>query len=123
MKVQHPAGHSTPPTAEELIAQLQGRVPYKMFARTKSIVVVEKSAATGATILIGKKALNVQAAFPSMGLQMVFILVMIGLGILIPLVLYFLTLYRGQKAVETEVVAALNGLYAGSAGVGAGSPG
>jgi hypothetical protein len=114
MKVELPA--ATPPTSDELIRALQQRLPqYEVWARTRSLVIVEKSAAVGATVRIGKQALDVQANFPNMAAQIVFVLLLVGLGILLPLIVYFAAFHGRQKAVEKETVAALQAWPAGPA--------
>ena len=106
--------YSAPPPIDDVQRRVAAQFPqYKVYVRYGKILVVEKSAAVGATALTGKNAFNVQAAFPNMGLQILFTLLMIGLGILIPLVLYFALLYGKQKAVQQEVGGFLQATYGG----------
>lgn len=105
---------SQPLDPQAVLPQLQAMLPsYKFSMRGGKIIVAEKSAAVGATVFFRKNKLVVNGAFPSMGLQMVFVLSLFLLGILIPLVIYFLTVYRSQKASENEVGGALQALTSG----------
>ena len=110
---------------QAMIPSLSPMLPgYKLYMRGSKILVAEKSAAVGATLFFRKDKVVVNGNFPNMGVQMVFVLALVFLGILIPLVIYLLTVYKSQKASEQEVGAALQALVSG-AGVqqGYGQPG
>jgi uncharacterized membrane protein len=99
---------------QALIPQLSAMLPgYKLYMRGGKILVAEKSAAVGATLFFRKDKVVVNGNFPNMGVQMVFVLALVFLGILIPLLIYFLTVYKSQKASEQEVGAALQALVSG----------
>ncbi|MEX1366454.1 MAG: hypothetical protein AB1Z98_25245 [Nannocystaceae bacterium] len=105
---------SQPLDPQAVLPQLQAMLPsYKFSMRGGKIIVAEKSAAVGATVFFRKNKLVVNGAFPNMGLQLAFVLSLFVLGILIPLVIYFLTVYRSQKASENEVGGALQALTSG----------
>ena len=70
----------------------------------------------------GKNKINVAGNFPNMGLQLFFVLCVVFLGILIPLVIYFVAVYGKQKAVEKEVVQAIQGIVSGAVQPGYGQP-
>lgn len=107
---------SQPLQPQAMIPSLSAMLPgYKLYMRGGKILIAEKSAAVGATLFFRKNKVVVNGNFPNMGLQMVFMLSVIFLGILIPLVIYFLTVYRSQKASEREVGAALQALVSGTA--------
>jgi len=72
--------------------------------RTKSILVVRKPGSSAAAIvLVGNGKVTVNEGFASMGGQMVFTLTLILLGILIPLIVYFIAFFPKQKAIRNEV--------------------
>jgi len=110
---------------QALIPSLSQMLPgYKLYMRGGKILVAEKSAAVGATLFFRKDKVVVNGNFPNMGVQMVFVLALVFLGILIPLIIYFLTVYKSQKASEQEVGAALQALVSGAgAQQGYGQPG
>jgi hypothetical protein len=112
-----------PMDPQQLMAQLQQLLPqYKYRMRTKSLMVVEKTSAVGANVLVAKNKINVVGNFPSMGLQMVFVLSVVFLGILIPLLIYFIAVYGKQKDVEKEVGQAIQAILSGAAQPGYGQP-
>jgi hypothetical protein len=100
---------------QAMIPQLSAMLPgYKLYMRGGKILIAEKSAAVGATLLFRKDKVVVNGNFPNMGVQMLFIFALIFLGILIPLLIYFVTVYKSQKASEQEVGAALQALLSGA---------
>ena len=104
-----------PVTAEQLRQILAQYLPqYSYTLRTKNLLVVTKSAGVGANVVPGKKAINVVGTFPNMGVMLVFVLCVVGLGILLPLIVYFIGWYGRQKAVEKEVGATLQAALAGA---------
>lgn len=101
---------------QSVIPTLTTMLPgYKFSMRGKSILVCEKTGAVGATVFFRKNKLIVQGAFPSMGLQMVFVLSLVLLGILIPMLIFLLTVHKGQKASQQEVHAAMQAIVSGTA--------
>ena len=76
---------------------------YQVSMRTPAIMVVKKSGAAAALVVVRKNKIIVNEGFASMGGQLVFTLSMLLLGILIPLIIYFTTFYPKQKAVVREV--------------------
>jgi hypothetical protein len=106
---------TVPVTAEQLQQQLAYALPqYKYTLRTKKILVVEKSAAVGANVVVAKNKVNIVATFPNMGAMMAFTLCVVFLGVLLPLLVYFIAFYGRQKAVEQEVGRALQAILAGN---------
>lgn len=100
---------------QAMIPSLAPMLPgYKLYMRGSKILVAEKSAAVGATLFFRKDKVVVNGNFPNMGVQMVFVLALVFLGILIPLIIYLLTVYKSQKASEQEVGAALQALVSGA---------
>ena len=103
-----------PVDPETLMGQLQQALPhYKFTKRSKKFFVAEKTAAVGANVVVAKNKVNVVPNFPNMGLQMVFILCVVFLGILIPLIVYFVTVHGKQKAAAAEVGAAVQAIVSG----------
>ncbi len=91
-----------------LLPALQQALPqYKIYPR-QSFLVVEKTGMVGANVVVRKNKIIVVASFPNMGLQIGFVLAVVFLGVLIPLVLYFIFVYSKQSAVEKEVGAVIN---------------
>lgn len=88
---------------EALTNHFEGK--YKVSSRSAKLLVVAKDSTIGTTILVRKGSLIVNGNFSTMGMQLAFTLVLILLGILIPLILYFAILHKKMKAVEKEVIA------------------
>ncbi len=84
---------------------------YKISDRSKGLIAVAASKNIGAVILVRKKSIIVNGNFPTAGRQMVFTLVLLLLGILIPLLVYFLVFHKKMKVVEKDVVAFLKEHY------------
>ena len=90
-----------------LMPMLQQQLPqYKIYPR-QSFLVVEQTGMVGANVVVRKNKIIVVGSFPNMGLQIGFVLAVVFLGILIPLVLYFIFVYGKQSAVEKEVGAVI----------------
>ena len=78
---------------QALIPQLSAMLPgYKLYMRGGKILIAEKSAAVGATMFFRKDKVVVNGNFPNMGVQLLFVFALLFLGILIPLIIYFLSL-------------------------------
>ena len=91
-------------TTEQLKEKLAQQFPnYEVNNRTKSILVVKKSGSAAAIVMVGNGKVSVNEGFATMGGQMVFTLSLILLGILIPLIVYFIAFFPKQKAVRNEV--------------------
>lgn len=100
---------------EDLKKKLEERFSdqYKISNRGPKMLVVAKDNVIGTTILVRKKSLIINGNFSTMGAQMVFVLVLLLLGILIPLVIYFAVFHTKMKAVEKEVVSFVQDEYLG----------
>jgi len=85
---------------------------YVISDRSKGLIAVAASKNIGAVILVRKKSIMVNGNFPSMGRQMVFTLLVVLLGFLIPLLVYFLVFHKKMKVVEKDVAAFLKEHYA-----------
>jgi hypothetical protein len=84
---------------------------YKISDRSKGVIAVAASNNIGAVIFMRKKSILVNGNFPTAGRQMVFTLLVVFLGILIPLLVYFLVFHKKMKAVEKDVATFLKEHY------------
>jgi len=84
---------------------------YEISDRSKGLIAVAASKNIGAVIMVRKKSIIVNGNFPTAGRQMVFTLLLVLLGILIPLLVYFIVFHKKMKAVEKDVVAFLKEHY------------
>lgn len=76
---------------------------YDISTRTKNLLVVAKTNTIGATVLLQKKAIIVNGNFPSMKSQMIFTVLVVAGGIVIPLIIYFIMFHKKMKVVEQDV--------------------
>ena len=76
---------------------------YSTKMRGKSFLVLKKTNTCGANIIIHKGKITVGGNFPTMGGTIIFSLLMVLLGILIPLIIYFITFHKKFKALENEI--------------------
>jgi hypothetical protein len=93
----------------QLVNHFSGK--YEVTSRGKGMLAVAKSKTIGATVLVRKKSLIVNGNFPTMKGQMIFTVLMIALGIVIPLIVYFLVFHKKMKVVEKEVGAFIKQQY------------
>jgi len=94
---------------EGLTKHFEGK--YKVSNRSPKLLVVAQDKTIGTTILVRKGSLIVNGNFATMGSQMVFTLVLILLGILIPIIIYFAVYHKKMKAIEKEVSAFISENY------------
>lgn len=76
---------------------------YDVIKRNKVMLGVTKTKNIGAVVIPNKKWIAVNGNFPTMERQMIFTVLMVALGILIPLIVYFVFYHKKMKAVENEV--------------------
>jgi hypothetical protein len=89
---------------KELKAKLEAKFPnYKMASPYSYMLYAAKSKTIGCSVLIRKKSLIINGCFPSMKATLIFNLCFVLLGILIPLIIYFVSFHGKMKAVEKEV--------------------
>lgn len=104
-----------PLTGEQLQQFLSQALPqYTTTLRGKNMAVVAKSATVGANVVARKNAIVVVASFPNMGAQMGFVFAVLFLGVLIPLLIYFIAWYGAQRRVEKEVGETLQAWLSGA---------
>ncbi|MCR9173739.1 MAG: hypothetical protein NXI10_14650 [bacterium] len=101
MKVKIPEGSIT---TDDLKAKLEAEFPDMTFEkRNKKMLVAKRSNVAGANILVYKNRVQIGAAFPTMGGQMLFVFTFLLLGILIPMIVYLAAFMPKQKEVEKEI--------------------
>jgi hypothetical protein len=89
---------------EEVKQKIESEFPqYTCSFRSKNMLVVKASSTAGAIVVSRKNKAIVNEGFPTMGGQMLFVLCIVGLGVLIPMIIYFSTMFKGQKAVRVNV--------------------
>ena len=90
---------------DELMSALQDEfgVKYLVKKRQKGILAVVKSKTCAALVVPRKNKIIVNGGFPTMAGQMIFTILMVGLGILIPLIIYFIFFHKKMKEIEKEV--------------------
>ena len=76
---------------------------YQVIAKNPSMIVIAKTKIIGVKVFPRENSLLVVAGFPTTGVQLIFTLLFILLGIIIPLLIYFLVLHHKMKAFENEV--------------------
>jgi len=84
---------------------------YEISDRGKDMIAVAASKTSGAVIMVRKKSIIVNGNFPTMMGQMIFTLLVVLLGFLIPLIVYFAVYHKKMKAVEKDVAAFLKERY------------
>ena len=110
MKLRIKEGAIDAAQLKEVVTQ-QFEETYTISERNNGLITVAASKNIGAVILVRKKSILVNGNFPTMGRQMVFTLLVVLLGFLIPLLVYFLVFHKKMKVVEKEVVAFLREHY------------
>lgn len=93
----------------KLVEHFSGK--YEITNRGPKMLVVAQTKIIGTTILIRKNSLIVNGNFSTMGAQMIFVVVLLLLGILIPFIIYFAVFHRKMKDLEKEVAAYIQDQY------------
>ena len=89
---------------EEVKQKIEAEFPnYTCKFRNKNMLVVSSSSTAGAIVMSRKGKAIVNEGFPTMGGQMLFVVCLIGLGILIPLIIYLAAFFPAQKAIKVNV--------------------
>ncbi|UKN00820.1 hypothetical protein K6119_13885 [Paracrocinitomix mangrovi] len=97
---------------EEIKQKLSAKFPdYEFNMRGKQYLVCKKTSTAGCNIVIRKNRMFVVGNFPSMGGQMLFMLLVVLLGVLIPLIVYFAAFHSKLKNLENELGAYLKEEY------------
>lgn len=99
---------------EELKQKIEANLPqYKCKFRNKKMLVVSASSTAGVIILSGKNKATINEGFPTIGGQFLFIILLIGLGVLIPAIIYFAAFFPKQKAIRVEIAELIKKEYGG----------
>ena len=100
------------PTFDELQQVIAEKFPnYKLKMQGKQFLIVKKSSTCGVNVLLRKNKMLVVGNFPTMAGKLIFTFTFILLGIIIPLINYFLTFHKKFKAMENEVGSYLQEKY------------
>lgn len=83
---------------------------------------VTHSPRLGATIHIQYDRVSVKAGFPTLRDQLIFAILVVGLGIVPPLLVYFLVFHRKMKSFEKEMAACVRDGAAGKGVLGPAPP-
>lgn len=84
---------------------------YTVTDRGKDMIAIAASKTSGAIVLVRKKSIILNGNFPTLAGHMVFMILLILLGIIIPLIIYFLVFHKKMKAVEKDVAAFIKEHY------------
>lgn len=76
---------------------------YTVTATIPTLTVVAKSKIIGTKVILRKNSLHVVGGFPTTFVQLIFTLLFVLLGIVIPLILYFIFLHKKMKSFEHEI--------------------
>ncbi len=86
---------------EAISAKFNGK--YKVSPRKKGVIVIAKNNIIGTVILVRKKSLIINGNFSTMPAQIIYTILLVLLGILLPILVYFIFFHRKMKVVEKEV--------------------
>ena len=84
---------------------------FTVTATIPTIIVIAKSKIIGTKVIVRKNSLYVVGGFPTPFFQFIFTLVFVLLGVVIPLLLYFIFLHKKMKFFEHEIVAFIKENY------------
>lgn len=100
-------------TIAELKQKIDAAFPqYTTSVRQGRILVVKKSGSAAALIFGGTRgSAQVKESFPTMGQYMLYTLLLILLGIIIPLIVYYIAFYPAQSAIRNEMAEFLKKEY------------
>lgn len=100
-------------TRDELMKTLSEALSdkYSLSYRGKYMIVIAKTKIIGCTVMIRKKSILVNGNFSTMKAQIIFTLLVVLLGFIIPILVYFLVFHKKMKVVEKEVAKVLKDNY------------
>ncbi|NOY46797.1 MAG: hypothetical protein GXO84_01015 [Chlorobi bacterium] len=100
-------------TRDELKRTLSEKLndKYNLSYRGKYMIVVAKTKIIGCTVMIHKNNILVNGNFSTMKAQIIFTLLVVLLGFVIPILVYFLVFHKKMKVVEKEVAEVLKNNY------------
>lgn len=76
---------------------------YQVFQKNKTLIVISKTKIIGAKVIVQKNSIVVVGGFPNAITQLIFTFLFFLLGIILPLLCYFIFLNKKMKHVEKEV--------------------
>ena len=89
---------------DEMKSKLEAKFPdYKFNVRQKNFLVAAKSGTIGTNILLRKNRLIVVGNFPTIGGSIIFALLVVLLGFLIPIIVYLVVFQSKMKKLEKEI--------------------
>jgi hypothetical protein len=89
---------------EEVHDKLSMHFPdYKIVKRNKRVLIVKKNKIAGCDVILRKKSIHVLRNFPSRGSQFLFGLSIFILGVIIPIIVFYIAFHGQQKHMEKEV--------------------
>jgi hypothetical protein len=89
---------------EEVQDKLNMHFPdYNVVKKNKRALVVKKNKIAGCDVILRKKSIYVLRNFPSLGSKFLFGLSIFLLGVIIPIVVYYIAFHRQQKHMEETV--------------------
>lgn len=98
------------PSIESIKQALEVKFPefaYR-FQNKGKVLVVQKSNSTGVLITYYRNILVVNAAFPTVAGQNIFVFSLLLFGIILPAIIYFTFFYKNQKKLRNEVAYVIN---------------
>lgn len=92
-------------TKEELKRELSEKFndKYDLSYRGKYMIIVAKTKIIGCAVMIHKNNIHVNGNFSTMKAQFIFTVLFVLIGIIIPLIVYFIVFHKKMKVVEKEV--------------------
>lgn len=91
-------------TSEDIIAAIQQKnTAYNLLQIGNRLIIVKFNFLVAAVVSIKKKHISINGNFPYFYVSLIFAIVVIAIGIIIPLVLYFIFLYPKMKRAEREI--------------------
>ncbi|MBA3504059.1 MAG: hypothetical protein M4D80_18530 [Myxococcota bacterium] len=100
------------PPKEVIKQTLEQRLPQYKYSFRGGLIVCAKTSFTGAIVVPKKDGVVVNGNFPSMGATFLFVLFMIGTGILIGLLIWLVAFKGGQDKVRVDVEGVLQQAFA-----------
>ena len=89
---------------DEMKSKLEAKFPdYKFKVRQKNFLVAQKTGTIGTNILLRKNRLIVVGNFSTMAGSIIFALLVVILGVIIPLIVYLIAFQSKMKKLEKEI--------------------
>jgi hypothetical protein len=92
------------PSIANLLGILQQKLPdYSCTLKGERLIIAKKNHFIAAIISVRKKYIKVSGNFPYFWESLLFALIVVGLGIIIPVILYFILLHGKMKKAEKDI--------------------